>query len=289
MRFEGIVRVLERIGFLQRVEATIGAATIDPATWRDETWKYTSEYARGPGTEWLTDQFGAIVAGGPHGRLHMAGYDACVFIRRWLQDHGYADRSLAEVVLTNPEWTDLKEHVGPASLFWSHLQSEPLVGVRSTLGTMAAYLRSSADSPFIWCDYVCLRQARQGDFRIPAVIECVHLAGAVVACIDVEMEYAARSFCLVESFAAVVGGCRYQCVSYATREVLASRPVNSRTASTRWQEEKIVIDTLIAETIGFERLDAVIGAAIREGEIDDELSETSEDSETSFEQFQMHL
>ena len=118
-----------------------------------------------------------------------------MYIRQWLNEHAFADRSLVEVILTEPEFSDLRVYVGLASAFWSHLQSEPLIGSRSTLATMAAYLqldqeeakdeeaRCSMD-PFVWCDYLCLRRAASNDFQKLCVVEYIRKAGTLVSCID---------------------------------------------------------------------------------------------------------
>lgn len=256
--FEGLVRILQRIGFITKKRGAEGCCA--PDKWDDSDWEYSKEYARDPKTDdWLDKIHGPIKPGGDHAMMNVLGYDACIYVKRWLKENECMDRSVLEAVLTKPEWADLRKYVGVATLFWSHLQSEPLLGLQSTLSTMSLYFKDcpNAAEAFIWCDIVNLRQC-QSDFKVKCVIESVHCAGTLVASIDQALAYPKRSFCLVESFAAIVGGCTYKCVAYTSKNMLARDPVASQKAETRSKEAKEKIDQLIEETISFSALDAVM-------------------------------
>jgi len=255
--FEGMQLIFERIRFIRRRA--------------DGTWQYSqSSQQRGRKHDWLDKSVGPIGKGGDHGLTNMTGYDVCICIRNWLRENHLTNRSLAEVILTEDTWADLREHVGEANLLWSHLQREPLIGPQSTFASVSTYLRhlDSQDNqtpPFIWCDYLSLRQAEANDFKIDSIIEGIHLAGRLVACIDAELVYPDRSFCLVEAFAAVVGGCQLDCVAYVDPVVLEQKPVRSKDAQTRDSDDKKAIDDLIEDTVGFQRLDEVITDCIQAG------------------------
>jgi len=240
-----------------------------PATFRDEYWTYTGDYQRPADQDWLNKPpFGKISSDETNGRSNIFGYDLCFYIRRWLTDRRLTTLSLCEVILTQKEFKDLRKYVGRAGVFWSHLQSEPLLsasacseGKPTTLSAMACYIMQSQESPFIWVDYLCLRQASGQAFELSCIIQGIHQMGSVVACVDEKMEYTKRSFCLAESFAAIVGRCKYETMLYVPVEVALER-VNSEKAQCRQPEEKQVIDKFVTDTIGFERLDRVINTVL---------------------------
>ena len=63
-------------------------------------------------------------------RLRMAnvcGYDLAERIKQWLKENRHTALSLCEVVLTDSALRNLRPHVGAANVFWSHIQSEPLL------------------------------------------------------------------------------------------------------------------------------------------------------------------
>lgn len=241
MTVEGMVEVLKLVGFLD-ADAKYTAAAYSAACERREQWKL-------PGKEL--------------GERDVEGYDVCWYIRKWLKDHHLDQYSLCEVVLVNqePDWVRLRKHVNLASVFWSHIQGEAaVVGPESTLSSMNAYLNwkvKGGEATYIWTDYFCLRQNRQ-DFNPEVVIEAVHRIGKLVACMDAERTYLKRSFCLMESFAAVMemGKCEYECVIHHMRG--KHEAICCKDASTRDPADKKKIDAFIEGTVGFTMLDSIM-------------------------------
>ena len=138
-----------------------------------------------------------------------------------------------------------------------------------------------------WLDYTSLRQMRR-DFDVGQIVEIIKSTCVLVASVDCySLKYCTRSFCLFEAFAAVVAieasteGCSLlvyntegfegnapfadQCNFHASRIVtsrrLASKPIDSASASTRNEEDKQKIDAFISRTIGFKELDDAITEA----------------------------
>jgi hypothetical protein len=99
-------------------------------------WKYNAEpglYTR-PAAEaevWLDEAAGGPVEkGGEWGLTNLVGYDICFFIRNWLKREGLEQNSVCEVVLLDDRFRALRDHVGPADVFWSHVQGEDFLGHR---------------------------------------------------------------------------------------------------------------------------------------------------------------
>jgi hypothetical protein len=53
------------------------------------------------------------------------GYDVQAYIEEWMHDNHHRDKSLCEVVLTDPAFKDLRDEVGVANVFCSHAQKTP--------------------------------------------------------------------------------------------------------------------------------------------------------------------
>merc|ERR1712071_429148 len=119
--------------------------------------------------------------------------------------------SACEVILLDPEFADIRPHIGIANIFWSHMQMEGFIGTWSFvkgeqvgLTTMQAMftidLRSdelpAKDQRFLWIDYLCLRQCK-ADFTPNAVVELIRDIGCLAAWIDLKWEYVNRSFCII--------------------------------------------------------------------------------------------
>lgn len=87
-----------------------------------------------------------------------------------------------------------------------------------------------------------------------------------MACVEADLGYLKRSFCLLESFAAVIGGCRLQfMITNNAIPDLQQNPVSSKVAQTRFPQDKAVIDGFVEKTVGFSRLDVVITRAVQQG------------------------
>jgi len=202
---EGMLQILERISFIKKSDKkseTISSSTEDlDRMWAlGGHWVYCTEYRRPADASWLDKKPGKVRCGGEHGLQNMVGYDACFYVRNWLKTNccddrtTCNDRALTEVVLTTSNWTDSKPQIGIANIFWSHLQGEPLLGKKSTLESIRYYVSlRPATMFFIWLDYFCLRQCLK-DFEKHVVIEAIHLAGSLVACIDSDLIYPKRRF-----------------------------------------------------------------------------------------------
>ena len=67
-----------------------------------------------------------------YGLKRTSGYDLQKFIQNWLRQSGNSDKSVCEVIFSDPRFTALRSEVQkPASVFWSHIQKEDFL--RSTL------------------------------------------------------------------------------------------------------------------------------------------------------------
>jgi hypothetical protein len=53
------------------------------------------------------------------------GYDVQAYIEEWMHNNNHRDKSLCEVVLTDPAFKDLRDEVGVANVFCSHAQKTP--------------------------------------------------------------------------------------------------------------------------------------------------------------------
>ena len=158
---------------------------------------------------------------------NMTGYDLGDFLREWLQAEGHDALSVCEVILMDARFEDLRQYVGAANMFWSHVQVEGFVGgmsrqhgkltdkgLMTTMFLMSRLDGAIADaarrklppweSRFPWVDYFCLKQCR-ADFDVHAVVELIGIIGLVVAAVDNHLDYFGRSFCALELFGAVKG------------------------------------------------------------------------------------
>jgi len=109
-------------------------------------------------------------------------------------------------------------------------------------------------------------------------LELVKDIGLVVAALDPKFEYLSRSFCILETFAAVAGNADLFCftrnssgnlVPFGGKDGLNSKcmnqPVNSSQAATRNAEDKAKIDRFIEGSCGFAELDKLVSRAILDG------------------------
>ena len=196
-------------------------------------WRYTENYARQPwqgadGTyepNWLNAAFGEIKPSKEAedvARDNVVGYDVADFIRARLKQYGdeYTNLSICELIQKHERFEKLRQFVRPAELFWSHVQSEPLIGRRreesggrmtwSTSfhlcmvleGVSESLLRLNGDSvnPWhfgpreglsastsLWIDYFSLRQ-NQNDFDPRTVVALIAQIGGLVASLTEAVE-----------------------------------------------------------------------------------------------------
>jgi tetratricopeptide (TPR) repeat protein len=215
------------------------------------------------------------------------GYDLCVVVRDFLRANGFDHLSIAEVL-----WSEGREGVGEATVFFSHIQNLPIQTTLQTLREASkAYMSEMGTRPRFFLDYLGIRQAQKGDFDIQVVRKAIHdtplllveLDGAKDGIGNAAPNYFQRSFCDFEVFCAMEdsqarGGVRKVLVfgpaakDPKTAPWLASKVnahgyniVNSCNAQCRWPEEKEKIDQFIQDSVGFAELDRLVGAAVADG------------------------
>ena len=128
----GMLYLMEGIGFIRLKQDP--PALLDRGTqeW-EQDWENT--YARpAAGDSFCYAEYGPIRT--PNDAL---GYDLADAVRAWLskpENHEYQGLSLCEAALVHPQLRKAARHVGPARVFWSHVQREPLrvLGDNSVLG-----------------------------------------------------------------------------------------------------------------------------------------------------------
>jgi hypothetical protein len=252
--YDGIFLFLVRVGF-----AVSNSEEADDTT-------YDTSYKRSEAMVWIDDAFGAIdyEMDGSIVPWTMTGYDLCSFIRTWLADNDYEMFSVCEVILHDPRFADLRQHVREASIFYSHIQSvdplETFLMMKFAVDDLAAELPEPA-LQFWWTDYFSLRQC-QNDFKTHQVIALVRHIGMTLAEIDSELSYLRRSFCILELYATIVGGAKLLCKGEYVPEILSEKlseqPISAKAAETRRLQDKELIDEFISSSIGFAEFDRVV-------------------------------
>jgi len=206
------------------------------------------------------------------GMLNVTGYDLCEYLRDWMKDRNFVTQSVCELILTESQFEHLRKYVGPATVFWSHMQKEGFLGKDGTLAMMNRAFREHADelpptsACFFWCDYFCLRQLVK-DFQTKQVVDLIGKIGSLVSSFDAAMEYIKRSFCLVEVYGAINGNCKYVCQTQqdcrAVRAKLDAEPVKAEMATSRFEDDKKRIDSYIESTVGFMELNKRVDETLR--------------------------
>lgn len=111
------------------------------------------------------------------GRKQVMGYDLVTFIRGWLEERGYEEFSVAEVMMAAGH-----PGVKPADFFLSHCQVEL---VQTTLDAMSmAGRRRRCSTPAFFLDYFILRQCKAGDFDPARVRRAIGEIGHTVVVLD---------------------------------------------------------------------------------------------------------
>jgi len=168
----GMVRFLRCIGYLQPGES-FGRY--------DVLYNCDVACTRKPETKrWLDVHVGALetVEKGTWGRMpkHITGYDLLDFVNGWINDNGHTEHSVCEIILLDERFEAFRDTVGPASVFWSHIQRESFAesiqtgsGSRPTISNLRAACNLFCwTNPFFWLDYFCLRQLQQ-DFHLERI------------------------------------------------------------------------------------------------------------------------
>jgi len=211
---------------------------------------------------WVTQSFGPIRSL-KYAASGSTGYDVCGHIRCWLKGRSAEKQSVCEVLRgQGGEWTD---HIGDANVFYSHLQkpsiSDTLASMRLGMDVHESRLPPEQDCYF-WIDYLCVRQCLQ-DFDVHVMQLVIAKAPWTMAEIDHDFEYPLRSFCVFEAWAAVHSGRTLLCITRPQhRRFLDNTPINAAVALARKSQDKQQIDSFIAGTVGFPRLNSVVSEAI---------------------------
>jgi len=58
------------------------------------------------------------------GHSNVVGYDVCSYLKIWQKKESLQDMSLCEIILTDDRFKELRDCVGVANVFWSHVQQE---------------------------------------------------------------------------------------------------------------------------------------------------------------------
>ena len=86
------------------------------------------------------------------------GYDLCVVVRDFLRGNGFESLSIAEVL-----WSEGREGVGEATVFFSHIQLLPIRTALQTLREASkVYAKEMGTNPRFFIDYLGIRQAQKG-------------------------------------------------------------------------------------------------------------------------------
>ena len=98
------------------------------------------------------------------------GYDLGEVVRDFLRANSFERLSIAEVL-----WSEGREGVAEATVFFSHIQKLPVKTALQTLREASkVYRKQMGVAPKFFIDYLCIRQAQKGDFDLPKVREAGH-------------------------------------------------------------------------------------------------------------------
>ena len=265
-------------------------------------WRYVESYQRNfVNLSWLPGPLPSLDAHSGYmetspGMVRMTGYDLVSFLQDWLIQNEFTQLSIAEIILTQPHFQHLRHHVNLATIFWSHIDAEPvidhakgtLVRIREARQTYEQQLPSRSEQ-FWWVDYFCLRQGIASDFNLPEIMlliqEIPFFIASVADATDKSIRtYISRSFCLFEIFSAInkteeEGINRVLCYGNGChRSVLELQmaptcpvawasywpvkrwvgPIQSRLAQTSFHSDQQTITQYIESSIGFDQFDQKI-------------------------------
>ena len=234
--------------------------------------------------QWHEEMAGPIARGdAERGLGNVQGYDLQRFIAAWLSRNGCEDKSVLEVIDEDERFEELRKYVGPASVFWSHIQLEDAlfttikgIAIEEARGRLprreGVVAEGATQQQFFWLDYFCLRQC-QSDFDVHVVLGLIRHIGCLVAAIDNDLVYVTRSFCILEAYAACAWGetellCYSEMEQAEIHEKVASCNINSKDAQTRSEKDKKKIDDLITngsylyDPISFVKMDGDLRRAL---------------------------
>ena len=133
-------------------------------------------------------------------------YDLNAAIKKWLRANNAADKSVCEVLQARGfvDSADKKLAVGPAASFLSHTQKENPWELYMCMSHLHLGRRGLEPKLPIWVDACSLRQCANNEFRADEVVHLIKEIGFTYVSMDDEGAYSTRSFCLLETYAAVV-------------------------------------------------------------------------------------
>ena len=199
------------------------------------------------------------------------GYDAVEAIRQYLRATGNEEGSICELLQS-----ENSPHVGPASVFVSHVQGAHINSVISTLKTAPELFDECEPDTFYWVDLVTLRQCQKSAFVVKEVVSVISGMEACLIELDQKGTYSERIFCILEVFAAVLHRVPLRVAPKAVMEeardeqrwhavlVLARKveKMDCESAKSRKQEDTDTIKKYVKEEVGFAKLNSAVKAAI---------------------------
>ena len=188
-------------------------------------------------------------------------YDLNAVIKKWLRANGVSDKSVCEV-LEERAYVDLGEKkpaVGRAASFLSHTQKEDPFDMYTCMGNLEGGRRDLKPGQPIWVDACSLRQCASNEFRADEVVQLIKEIGYTYVSMDFEGAYPSRSFCLLETYAAVVA-----------RQPLAIRETEESDLRKNLDEQGVELGRLMADLRRQDTEAATVGKSLRE------LAETQE-------------
>jgi hypothetical protein len=196
----------------------------------------------------------------PH---RLCGYDLAEAIRMWLKETGQEQFSMCEILQKNKS-----QHVGLATVFYSHLQAEPINQLVTTIERSLRHFGLAPDT-MVWVDFFDLRQCQPNAFNVDLIQTLIAHIGQTICEIDAARTYFNSIWCLFEVGATIQGegkllpyvGAQF---SPAEADEVLDR-VDSKSAQARKQKDKDAIDKFIkAELWGHQEFDRKLRAALRE-------------------------
>ena len=127
----GLFAFLQKIGFILYGAGGVGWDSTESRHLDNMgKWRYCPGYVRPETARWIESSgvAGPVGESARFGLANMTGYDVVAKIRAWLGEVGCEHLSVCEAVLLHEDLRALRHHVGPATVFWSHMQQEPFLG-----------------------------------------------------------------------------------------------------------------------------------------------------------------
>jgi tetratricopeptide (TPR) repeat protein len=211
------------------------------------------------------------------------GYDVCQHVKEYLHKIGKPHQSLLEVIMEGKveALKCLRKHVGLTDAFFSHVQVLPIATMLETLkDAETRFAKELGEAPKFFIDYCGIRQCLSSDFTLERVVGAIETIGSTVAELGEDVlapnALLKRIFCVLELFATIKAkGVLLVCgpglqnpaqmlklAELASDGVECKAMMDSLRAKCRLEEETIKIKAYIKGTVGFERTDKVVLAAI---------------------------